>query len=74
MKDFSSIVAPMTKVLKAKTFEWKEQAHLPFEEIKQKLTTLSSPRCLGGNVMHLELILGLFYPKRNDRLPSLVRS
>jgi len=39
VKDFSSIVAPMTKVLKGKTFEWNEQAHSAFEEIKRRLTS-----------------------------------
>ena len=37
VKDFSSIVAPMTKVLKGKSFEWNEQAHSTFEEIKRRL-------------------------------------
>ena len=39
MKDFSSIVAPMTEVLKGKTFERNEQAHSAFEEIKKRLTS-----------------------------------
>ena len=39
MRDFSSIVAPMIEVLKAKTFEWTNQAQRAFEEIKCKLTT-----------------------------------
>jgi len=34
VKDFSSIVAPMTEVLKGKTFEWNEKANASFEEIK----------------------------------------
>ena len=38
MRDFSAIVAPITQILKGKTFEWNEQANLAFEEIKQWLT------------------------------------
>jgi len=37
VKDFSSIVAPMTEVLKGKTFEWNERANAAFEEIKARL-------------------------------------
>ena len=39
MKNFSSIMAPMTKVLKAKRFESNEKAHASFEEIESKLTS-----------------------------------
>jgi len=39
MKDFSTIVAPITEVLKAKWFEWTEQAQRAFEDIKCKLTS-----------------------------------
>ena len=39
MKNFSTIVALMTKVLKAKWFQWTEQAQEAFEEIKLKLTS-----------------------------------
>jgi len=39
VKDFSSIVAPMTEILKGKTFEWNEQANSAFEEINQCLTS-----------------------------------
>ena len=39
MKDFSTIDAPMTEVLKAKRFEWTEQAQKAFEDIKCKLTS-----------------------------------
>jgi len=38
VKDFSSIAALMKEVLKGKAFELNEQAHLAFEEIKQRLT------------------------------------
>ena len=38
MKDFSTIVAPMTEVLKGKTFEWNEKANSAFAEIKSRLT------------------------------------
>ena len=41
VKDFSIIVAPMTEVLKAKWFEWPEQAQRTFEDIKCKL--ISAP-------------------------------
>ena len=47
MKDFSSVVAPMTEVLKGKSFEWNEQAYSAFEEIKRRLTSapiLALPR------------------------------
>ena len=37
--NFSSIMAPMTEVLKAKHFEWSTQAQLAFEEIKERLTS-----------------------------------
>jgi len=39
IKDFGSIMAPMTEVLKAKKFEWNEKAQASFEKIKDKLTT-----------------------------------
>jgi len=39
VKDFSSIVSPMTEVIKGKTFEWNERAYLAFEEIKRRLTS-----------------------------------
>jgi len=39
VKDFSSSISPMTEVLKGKTFEWNEQAHSAFEEIKRRLTS-----------------------------------
>ena len=39
MRNFSSIMAPMTEVLKAKHFEWSEQAQRAFEEIKERLTS-----------------------------------
>jgi len=39
VKDFSSIVAPMIEILKGKNFEWNEQAHSAFEEIKKSLTS-----------------------------------
>ena len=37
VKDFSTIVAPRTEVLKGKTFEWNERANSAFEEIKTRL-------------------------------------
>ena len=39
MKDFSTIVTPMTEVLKGKSFEWSDQAQFAFEEIKRRLTS-----------------------------------
>ena len=39
VRDFSTIVAPMTEVLKSKRFEWTNQAQRSFEEIKFKLTS-----------------------------------
>ena len=39
VKNFSSIMAPMTEVIKAKKFEWNERAQASFEEIKEKLTS-----------------------------------
>jgi len=41
MRDLSSIVAPMTEVLKGRSFEWMDQAHSTFEEIKRRL--ISAP-------------------------------
>ena len=38
VKDFSTLVAPMTEILKGKTFEWSDKANLAFEEIKTRLT------------------------------------
>jgi len=38
VKDFSTIVAPVTEVLKGKTFEWNEKANSAFEEIKTRST------------------------------------
>jgi len=40
VRDFSSIVAPIIEVLEGKTFEWNDQAHLTFEEIKRRLPFL----------------------------------
>ena len=37
VKDFSTIVAPMTEVLKGKSFEWNDKANSAFEEIKARL-------------------------------------
>ena len=37
VKDFSTIVAPMTEVLKGKNFEWNDKANSTFEEIKARL-------------------------------------
>jgi len=34
VKDFNTIVAPMTKILKGKSFEWNEKANSAFEELK----------------------------------------
>ena len=39
LRNLSTIVAPMTEVLKAERFEWTKQAQRPFEEIKCKLTS-----------------------------------
>jgi len=39
VRDFSSIVAPMTEVLKGISFEWMDQAHSAFEEVKRRLTS-----------------------------------
>jgi len=38
VKDFSTIAAPMTEVLKGKAFEWNDKANLAFEEIKAWLS------------------------------------
>jgi len=38
VKDFSTIVAPMTEVLNGKTFEFSEKANSAFEDIKARLT------------------------------------
>ena len=39
MKDFSTIVAPITEILKGKSFEQNEKANSVFEEIKAWLTS-----------------------------------
>ncbi|KAJ0490007.1 putative nucleotidyltransferase, Ribonuclease H [Helianthus annuus] len=39
VKDFSTIVSPLTDLLKQKTFNWTEQAQVSFDEIKKRLTT-----------------------------------
>jgi len=41
VKDFSIIVAPMTEVLKGKSFEWNDKANSAFEEIKARLCQAS---------------------------------
>jgi len=72
MTDFSSIFAPMTKVLKAKRLEWTKQAQKAFEEIKLKLTSapvLALPSFT--KVFEVEsdassVGKGRSYPKRRD--------
>jgi len=39
VKNFSSIIAPMIKVIKGRTFEWNGAAQAAFEEIKSRLTS-----------------------------------
>ena len=39
MKDFSTIVAPMSEILKGKSFEWNEKANSASKEIKARLTS-----------------------------------
>ncbi|GJV31020.1 RNA-directed DNA polymerase [Tanacetum coccineum] len=39
IKNFSTIVAPMTEVTKYKHFEWNPQAQLAFEELKRQLSS-----------------------------------
>ena len=39
VKDFSTIMAPIAEVLKAKKFEWNKRAQASFEKIKDKLTS-----------------------------------
>jgi len=41
VKKFSSLIAPITEVLKSKRFEWNDQAHKAFEIIKEKITSTS---------------------------------
>ena len=43
MRNFSTIVAPMTEVLKARKFEWTKQAQRAFEEVKCKHTSAPVP-------------------------------
>jgi len=38
---FSTIMAPMTEVIKGSSFKWNTKAQQAFEEIKQKLTQAS---------------------------------
>ena len=37
IKDFSSLMAPITECLKGRSFEWTKAAQRAFEEVKQKL-------------------------------------
>lgn len=39
IKNFSTIVAPLTELLKQKVFTWNDQAHASFEEVKRRLTS-----------------------------------
>lgn len=39
IKNFSTIVAPMTEVTRSKQFTWNPQAHLAFEELKKQLSS-----------------------------------
>nr|GEW38605.1 RNA-directed DNA polymerase [Tanacetum cinerariifolium] len=39
IKNFSTIVAPMTEITKSKHFEWNPQAQLAFEELKRRLSS-----------------------------------
>jgi len=38
IKDFNTIMAPMTEVLKGSFFQWSSKAQAAFEEVKDKLT------------------------------------
>jgi hypothetical protein len=38
IKDFGTIAAPLTQLLKRNAFHWNEQAHSAFESLKQALT------------------------------------
>jgi len=38
VRNFSSLMAPLTEILKNKRFEWNAQAQKAFEIIKEKLT------------------------------------
>lgn len=39
VRDFSTLMAPLTKLTKLKHFQWNPQAQLAFEEVKRRLTT-----------------------------------
>ena len=39
VKNFSTIMAPLTEILKSKKFEWNEKAQTAFEVVKEKLTS-----------------------------------
>ena len=58
IKNFSTIVAPMTEVLKGSSFQWNSKAQQAFKEIKLKLTQaqlfLALRRYLRLSVMPLE--------------------
>ena len=72
MKNFSSIIAPMTEILKCKRFEWNEKVQAAFEDIKSKLTSapiLALPsffKVFEVKCDALELALGWFYHKKAD--------
>jgi len=38
IRNFDTIMAPMTEVIKGTSFKWMPKAQLTFEEIKNKLT------------------------------------
>ena len=38
MRNFSSIMAPMTEVIKESSFQWNRKAQMTFKEVKLKLT------------------------------------
>nr|GEY65148.1 putative nucleotidyltransferase, ribonuclease H [Tanacetum cinerariifolium] len=67
VKNFSTLVAPMTEITKLKQFIWNPQAQAAFEELKNQLS--SAPllpsrvltKSLRSNVMHQEWELRLFY-------------
>lgn len=41
MKGYALISRPLTKLLKKGAFEWSDEAHLPFEKLKQVLISAS---------------------------------
>jgi len=80
IRNFSTIMASMTEVIKATSFKWIPKAQSTFEEVKRRL--IQAPvllyralrKSLKLNVMHLVLVYVVFLLKKVSLGPSLVRN